>query len=125
MFPLLLAQGSPDVAALVVCRTTMPLSPTGLDARKALQALVDGDLKGFSDADGAVADHSRPGDDRHIAVDEETVAYPSAQFAGSACAAGHGQRNGCPDARYAAAASAAIIQKDSCSRLLDKRQSLI
>lgn len=44
--------------------------------------------------------------DRHIA-DEETVAYP-VRSVGSACAAGHGQRNGCPTA---AAASAAIIQK--------------
>ena len=48
------------------------------DARKALQALVDSDLKGFSDADGAAFDQFTARYDRHIA-DEETVAYPSAQ----------------------------------------------
>ena len=80
VFPLLLAQGSPDVAALVrrLQHDHACMAADWADARKALQALVDGDLKGFSDADGAAFDQFTARYDRHIA-DEETVAYPSAQ----------------------------------------------
>lgn len=80
VFPLLLAQGSPDVAALVrrLQDDHACMAADWADARKALQALVDGDLKGFSDADGAAFDQFTARYDRHIA-DEETVAYPSAQ----------------------------------------------
>lgn len=80
VFPLLLVQGSPDVAALVrrLQDDHACMAADWADARKALQALVDSDLKGFSDADGAAFDQFTARYDRHIA-DEETVAYPSAQ----------------------------------------------
>ena len=80
VFPLLLAQGAPDVAALVrrLQDDHACMAADWADARKALQALVDSDLKGFSDADGAAFDQFTARYDRHIA-DEETVAYPSVQ----------------------------------------------
>ncbi|ART50650.1 hemerythrin [Acidovorax carolinensis] len=80
VFPLLLAQGTPDVAELVarlqhdhICMTA-----DWAAARLPLQALADGLQDGFSEADGAAFDCFVARYDRHIA-DEETVAYPAAQ----------------------------------------------
>ena len=80
VFPLLLAHGSPDAVALVrrLQHDHACMAADCADARTALQVLVDGGLKGFSDADGAAFDRFIGRYDRHIA-DEETVAYPSAQ----------------------------------------------
>jgi hemerythrin-like domain-containing protein len=80
VFPLLLAQGSADVAALVV-RLQHDHICMGADwaaARLPLKALADGLQAGFSEADGAAFDRFIARYDRHIA-DEETVAYPAAQ----------------------------------------------
>ena len=80
VFPLLLAQGSPDVAALVrrLQQDHLCMTADWAAARLALQALVDGRQAGFSEADGAAFDRFVGRYDRHIA-DEETLAYPAAQ----------------------------------------------
>ena len=80
VFPLLLAQGSADVAALVA-RLQHDHVCMGADwaaARLPLQALADGLQAAFSEADGAAFDRFAARYDRHIS-DEETVAYPAAQ----------------------------------------------
>lgn len=80
VFPLLLAQGTPEVAALVARLQHDHLCMTAdwAAARLPLQALVEGRQAGFSDADGAAFDRFVGRYDRHIA-DEEAVAYPAAQ----------------------------------------------
>ena len=80
VFPLLLAQGSPDVAVLVA-RLQHDHACMTVDwaaARLPLQALVDGRQAGFSEADGAAFERFSGRYDRHIA-DEEALAYPAAQ----------------------------------------------
>ncbi|ART56227.1 hemerythrin [Acidovorax carolinensis] len=80
VFPLLLAKGAPDVAALVARLQHDHLCMTAdwAAARLPLQALADGLQAVFSEADGAAFDRFIARYDRHIA-DEETVAYPAAQ----------------------------------------------
>jgi hemerythrin-like domain-containing protein len=80
VFPLLLAQGTPGVAALVARLQHDHLCMTAdwVAARLPLQALVDGRQAGFSDADGTAFDRFVSRYDRHIA-DEEAVAYPAAK----------------------------------------------
>ncbi|ART47021.1 hemerythrin domain-containing protein [Acidovorax carolinensis] len=80
VFPLLLAQGAPDVAALVARLQHDHLCMTAdwTAARLPLQALAEGLQAVFSEADGAAFDRFIARYDRHIA-DEETVAYPAAQ----------------------------------------------
>ena len=80
VFPLLLAQGAPDVAALVARLQHDHLCMTAdwTAARLPLQALAEGLQAGFSEADGTAFDRFIARYDRHIA-DEETVAYPAAQ----------------------------------------------
>ena len=80
VFPLLLAQGRPDVAALVarLQRDHACMTADWAAARLPLQALVDGRQAGFSEADGAAFERFSGRYDRHIA-DEEALAYPAAQ----------------------------------------------
>ena len=80
VFPLLLAQGAADVAALVarLQHDHACMADDWAAARLPLQALVEGRQAAFSEADGAAFDCFVGRYDRHIS-DEETVAYPAAQ----------------------------------------------
>lgn len=80
VFPLLLAQGAPDVVALVqgLQRDHVLMAADWAAARVPLLALAEGRQSAFTPADGAIFDRFAARYARHI-VGEESVAYPAAR----------------------------------------------
>lgn len=79
VFPLLLAQGPPEIRALVerLQRDHLLMSADWAAARLPLLALAQGSAPGFSQEDAAVLDRFAVRYDAHIAAEEES-AYPAA-----------------------------------------------
>ena len=80
VFPPLLAQGGPEVVALVqrLLEDHRAMVSDWAAARQPLQALAAGQLQRFGAADLAALDGFARRYDRHIA-DEERIAYPAVQ----------------------------------------------
>lgn len=87
IFPLLLAQGRPDVVAPVqqLQRDHLAMESDWAAARVPLQALAEGDIQVFSAADGAVFERFTRCYASHIHT-EEGLVYPAAQALLSASA---------------------------------------
>ena len=79
VFPLLLAQATPEVRALVIRlqQDHVAMTADWAAARAGLQALLDENATGFTPQDDAALDRFAMRYDAHIA-DEEGVAYPAA-----------------------------------------------
>ena len=79
MFPLLLAQATPEVRALVtrLQHDHVAMTTDWAAARAGLQALLDESATGFTPQDEAALDRFAMRYDAHIAA-EEGVAYPAA-----------------------------------------------
>lgn len=79
VFPLLLAQASPEVKELVQAlqKDHVDMADDWAAARTPLLALVQGGAQGFSDADGALFDRFAARYEGHISHEEQR-AYPAA-----------------------------------------------
>ena len=79
VFPLLLAQATPEVRALVIRlqQDHVAMTADWAAARAGLQALLDENATGFTPQDEAALDRFARRYDAHIAA-EEGVAYPAA-----------------------------------------------